>query len=117
MQELPERSTEIVRIRPTKEQLIMSEEYVKRAAQIACKKYLTEMDLVRIQKYSLMARMACNSTMDELKRRLEHLLGRKPPAPIEAGIADRTCWPRGLFAPPDHHAGRRPVDSTCTQWT
>jgi SNF2 family DNA or RNA helicase len=62
MQELPERSTEIVRIRPTEEQLIMSEENVKRAAQIACKRYLTEMDLLRLQKYLLMARMACNST-------------------------------------------------------
>ena len=30
MQELPERTTEIVRIRPTEEQWIMSEEYVKR---------------------------------------------------------------------------------------
>ena len=62
MQDLPERSTEIVRIRPTAEQLNMSEEYVKRAAQIAGKSYLTEMDLLRLQKYLLMARMACNST-------------------------------------------------------
>jgi SNF2 family DNA or RNA helicase len=62
MQELPERTTEIVRIRPTEEQLIMSDEYVKRAAQIAAKKYISEMDLLRIQKYLLMARMACDST-------------------------------------------------------
>jgi superfamily II DNA/RNA helicase len=62
MQELPPRSTEIVRIRPTEEQLLMSDEYVKRAGQIAAKKYLTEMDLLRLQKYLLMARMACNST-------------------------------------------------------
>jgi len=62
MQDLPERSTEIVRIRPTEEQLIMSEEYVKRAAQIAAKNFLTEIDLLRLQKYLLMARMACNST-------------------------------------------------------
>ncbi len=40
----------------------MSDEYVKRAAQIASKKYLTEMDLLRLQKYLLMARMAANST-------------------------------------------------------
>lgn len=62
MQELPERTTEVVRIRPTEEQFMMSEEYVKRAAQIAAKKYLTEMDLLRLQKYLLMARMACDST-------------------------------------------------------
>ena len=62
MQDLPQRSTEIVRIRPTEEQLIMSEEYVKRASQIAAKRFLTEMDLLRLQKYLLMARMACNST-------------------------------------------------------
>jgi len=62
MQELPARSTEIVRIRPTEEQLLMSDEYVKRAGQIACKKFLTEMDLLRLQKYLMMARMACDST-------------------------------------------------------
>ena len=55
MQELPERTTEVVRIRPTEEQLVMSEEYVKRAAQIAAKTYLTEMDLLRLQKFLLMA--------------------------------------------------------------
>ncbi len=62
MQELPERTTEIVRIRPTAEQFDMSEEYAKQAAQIASKKYLTEMDLLRLQKCLLMARMACDST-------------------------------------------------------
>lgn len=62
MQDLPERTTEIVRIRPTEEQLNLSEEYVKRAAQIAAKRYLSEMDLLRLQKYLLMARMACDST-------------------------------------------------------
>ena len=62
MQELPQRTTEIVRITPTAEQLDISEEYCKRAAQVAAKKYLTEMDLLRIQKYLLCARMACDST-------------------------------------------------------
>ena len=40
----------------------MSDEYVARAAQIAAKKFLTEMDLLRLQKFLLMARMACDST-------------------------------------------------------
>lgn len=62
MRDLPERSTEIVRIRPTEEQQFMNNEYVARAAQIVHKKFLTEMDLLRLQKYLLMARMACNST-------------------------------------------------------
>ncbi|MCA9175267.1 MAG: helicase [Planctomycetales bacterium] len=62
MQELPERTTEIVRIRPTQEQHAMSEESVARAAQIAAKKFITEMDLLRIQKHLLVARMACDST-------------------------------------------------------
>jgi superfamily II DNA or RNA helicase len=62
MQDLPERTTEIVRIRPTEEQQVMSDEYTKRAGQIAAKKYLTEMDLLRLQKYLLMARMSANST-------------------------------------------------------
>lgn len=62
MQDLPERTTEIVRITPTAEQFEMSEEYVRRAAQVATKKFLTEMDLIRLQKYLLCARMACDST-------------------------------------------------------
>jgi superfamily II DNA or RNA helicase len=62
MQDLPERTTEIVRIRPTEEQKYMSDEYTKRAAQIAAKAYLTEMDLLRLQKFLLMARMSADST-------------------------------------------------------
>ena len=62
MKELPERTNEVVRIRPTEEQQCMNDQYVARAAQIAAKKYLTEMDLLRLQKYLLMARMACDST-------------------------------------------------------
>ena len=62
LQELPQRTTEVVRIRPTEEQYIMSDEYCRRAAQVAAKKFITEMDLIRIQKYLLCARMACDST-------------------------------------------------------
>jgi superfamily II DNA or RNA helicase len=85
MRDLPERTTEIVRIRPTEEQYLMSEEYVGFAARIAAKKYLTEMDLLRLQKYLLMARMACDSTFLVTKEepaysskleRLEELLER-----------------------------------------
>jgi hypothetical protein len=62
MRDLPARTTEIVRIRPTEEQQRMSDENVARAAQIAAKKFLTEMDLLRLQKFLLMARLACDST-------------------------------------------------------
>ncbi|MEZ6090125.1 MAG: DEAD/DEAH box helicase [Pirellulaceae bacterium] len=62
MQELPERTTQIVRIVPHEEQLTISEENVARAAQIASKRFITEMDLIRIQKYLLCARMAADST-------------------------------------------------------
>lgn len=62
MQQLPERTTEVVRIAPTEEQKLMSDEYVAKAAMIAAKKYISEMDLLRLQKYLLMARLAANST-------------------------------------------------------
>ncbi len=62
MGDLPERTTEIVRIRPTGEQFELSEQHVAKAARIAAKRYLTEMDLLMLQKHLLMARMAANST-------------------------------------------------------
>ncbi len=62
MQELPERTTEMVRIPPTEEQFHLSNEHVAKAARIAAKKFLTEMDLLQLQKHLLMARMAADST-------------------------------------------------------
>lgn len=62
MQELPERTTEIVRIRPTDEQSTMSNDHVTQAARIAAKPYLTEIDMLRLQKHLLCARLAANST-------------------------------------------------------
>jgi superfamily II DNA or RNA helicase len=62
MQQLPERTTEIVRIRPTDEQKTINDEHLKKASMIAGKAYLTELDLLRLQKHLLAARMACNST-------------------------------------------------------
>ena len=69
MQQLPERTTEVVRIRPTDEQSKLSNDHTAKAAQIASKKFLTEMDLLRLQKHLLMARMACDSTylVDKVK--------------------------------------------------
>jgi len=62
LQQLPERTTEVVRIPATDEQARLSRENVCRAAQIAAKRFLTEMDLIRIQQHLLTARMAANST-------------------------------------------------------
>ena len=60
--QLPERTDEIIRIRPTEEQLEISNNQLAIAARIAAKKFLTEMDLLRLQKALLLARMSANST-------------------------------------------------------
>ena len=62
LQQLPERTTDVVRIPASDEQARLSRENVRRAAQIASKRFLTEMDLIRIQQHLLVARMAANST-------------------------------------------------------
>ncbi|HUF63009.1 MAG TPA: DEAD/DEAH box helicase [Verrucomicrobiales bacterium] len=60
--DLPPRSTEIVRILPTEEQSGMERASMMVVQSIIQKHFLTEMDLLRLQKTLLMARMACNST-------------------------------------------------------
>jgi hypothetical protein len=60
--QLPGRTDEVVRIEPTAEQMEIHDANLTMAAQIASKKFLTEMDRLRLQKCLLMARMACNST-------------------------------------------------------
>ncbi len=60
--ELPPRTTEIVRIPPSDEQLNLHGSHMQVVAQITSKKFLTEMDLLRLQKALLMCRMAADST-------------------------------------------------------
>lgn len=60
--QLPERTDEIIRIEPTAEQLEICLSQMSVAAQIVAKKYMTEMDLLRLQKALLIARMSCDST-------------------------------------------------------
>lgn len=60
--QLPERTDEIVRIPATAEQLEISNSQLTIAARIAAKPFLTEMDLLRLQKALLFARMSANST-------------------------------------------------------
>ena len=61
--DLPPRSTELVRIPPTEEQVKMHGAHLSIVHQITSKKFLTQMDLLRLQKALLMARMTANSTV------------------------------------------------------
>lgn len=60
--ELPPRTTEFIRIPPTEEQSAMHDGHMRSAVAITRKKYLTEMDLLRLQRELLMCRMAADST-------------------------------------------------------
>ncbi|HEY0483545.1 MAG TPA: DEAD/DEAH box helicase, partial [Kofleriaceae bacterium] len=84
-QQLPPRTTEIVRIAPTGEQLEIHDASMRVVAQIVRKPYITEMDLLRLRKALLFCRMAADSTylVDKQKpahssklRELEALLVR-----------------------------------------
>jgi superfamily II DNA or RNA helicase len=60
--DLPPRTTEIVRITPTDEQLDLHGAQMQLVQTITRKRFLTEMDLLRLQKALLLARMSANST-------------------------------------------------------
>jgi ERCC4-related helicase len=62
MKQLPSRTTEIVRIAPTEEQLGLHRVNMQIVSSIVNKTYISEMDLLRLQKALLMCRMAANST-------------------------------------------------------
>lgn len=62
MKELPPRSTEIRRIPPTDEQLKLHNGHKRIISSIISKKFISEMDLLRLQKALLMCRMSANST-------------------------------------------------------
>lgn len=62
MRELPPRTTEVVRIAPTEEQLEMHSGFSRTIRLIAQKPYITEMDLLRLQKALLMCRLCANNT-------------------------------------------------------
>jgi len=62
LQELPPRTTEIVRIWPTDEQAELHGTHMRIVSSIVRKAYLSEMDLLRLQKALLMCRMAADST-------------------------------------------------------
>jgi len=62
IRDLPPRTTRVLRIAPTEEQLDLQKGHQQIIQTIIRKKYLTEMDLLRLQKALLMCRMCANST-------------------------------------------------------
>jgi superfamily II DNA or RNA helicase len=62
MDQLPDRTTSVVRVTPTEEQLELHAGFMRKVVQITSKKYLTEMDLLQLQKNLLMCRMTADST-------------------------------------------------------
>jgi len=62
VKDLPPRTTNILRITPTEEQLDLQKGHRQIIQTIIQKRYLTEMDLLRLQKALLMCRMCANST-------------------------------------------------------
>jgi superfamily II DNA or RNA helicase len=62
LQQLPPRTSEIVRIPPTDEQIELHAAHMRTATMIARKAYISEMDLLRLQKALLMCRMSADST-------------------------------------------------------
>ncbi len=62
MKDLPPRTTELVRIAPTAEQLDNDGAQMRVVSSIVRKKYISEMDLLRLQKALLLARMNADST-------------------------------------------------------
>jgi len=77
--DLPPRTVEIVRIAPTDEQLTIHAGHMQVVATITNKKFISEMDLLRLQKALLMCRMVadstylCNKERPSYSTKLEHL--------------------------------------------
>jgi superfamily II DNA or RNA helicase len=62
MKELPPRTTKIVRIPPTDEQYELHNAHLRVVSTITRKAFISEMDLLRLQKALLMCRMAADAT-------------------------------------------------------
>jgi SNF2-related domain/Helicase conserved C-terminal domain len=69
--ELPPRTTEYIRIPPTEEQLDLHGGHMRMVSMITRKAFISEMDLLRLQKALLMCRMSADST---------YLVDKKEPA-------------------------------------
>lgn len=70
--ELPERTTEFVRIPPTAEQKEVHDAHLRIVAQIVRKRFISEMDLIRLRVALLMCRMAADGTYLITKEKPNH---------------------------------------------
>jgi superfamily II DNA or RNA helicase len=61
-QDLPRRTTEFVRVTPTREQLALHGGFMQTVASVLRKRFLNEMDLLRLRKALLGCRLAADST-------------------------------------------------------
>ncbi len=86
--QLPPRMTEIVRITPTDEQVVLHGEHMRVVSTIVRKKFISEMDLLRLQKALLMCRMAANSTYLVTKEEPGYSSKLEKIAEIMGGIRD-----------------------------
>lgn len=62
MRDLPPGTNEIIRVTPTREQLDIHDSHLNIVSMIVRKKYISEMDLLRLQKALLMCRLAANGS-------------------------------------------------------
>jgi superfamily II DNA or RNA helicase len=62
MRDLPPRHTEVIRIAPTLEQAELHGGYMRTVSSIVRKKFISEMDLLRLRKALLMCRLAADAT-------------------------------------------------------
>jgi hypothetical protein len=91
LNDLPPRTTEILRIPPTGEQMEVHDGQKRLISVILRKRYLTEMDVLRLQKALLMCRMAANSTF---------LVDKQPPG-YSSKLAELESLIDQLFAEED----------------
>ena len=104
LQQLPPRTSEIVRIPPTDEQSELHAAHMHIVSMIARKAYISEMDLLRLQKALLMCRMSADST---------YLVEKQTP-----GYSSKLEYLEelidGLFAEPDRKALSFPSGPRCS---
>jgi superfamily II DNA or RNA helicase len=62
MRELPDRHTEIIRVKPTQPQLEIHQAHIRIVRQVVSKTYISEMDILRLRRALLMCRLAANGT-------------------------------------------------------
>jgi SNF2 family DNA or RNA helicase len=72
LQELPPRSTEVVRVSPTEPQAQIHGGYMQTVMTVARKRYISEMDLLRLRKALLACRLVANATALVDKREPGH---------------------------------------------